>query len=407
MTRAPGDRRASLPSPVPDNRTSDAAYGAWTDESVTCDRSGKGYADAYRALVGDSNGDKKVSYARSRAGSSPNLVLEWFVRRDALDPRFAGPQDDRRTKGPPDPIATPRETNLLFLCVVGGRDSYGWSLHPTLREVVTGNRTFADLWSLLVFHASETGLRNSSIALLVSDEAEHGTVLAHVEKELALLGDRGPESVLLARDVGLATGFSLASRRQRHDPAIQTLRRRHIAHLRNLLQHSALLPHHAALVWIDADVACVPRGALPIILAAEKDAVTMLSATFPQRDYDLNAWASGRQLHAWDLRKLHRTFAPVDSVGATFLFLSAALVRSGAPFPLRSLVGASWGSIEGDAIESEGVCLLARTANRTCWVMPWHASEHSHHGVTEAELRAREAEEAKPWLRKAREWLGV
>lgn len=61
--------------------------------------------------------------------------------------------------------------------------------------------------------------------------------------------------------------------------------------------------------------------------------------------------------------------ARLDAVGATVVMMKAALVRQGLVFSVGYMVGMDWGDEGWDGIESEGLCLQARTMGCSCYGM--------------------------------------
>lgn len=59
----------------------------------------------------------------------------------------------------------------------------------------------------------------------------------------------------------------------------------------------------------------------------------------------------------------------LDAVGATVVMMKSALVRQGLVFSVGYMVGMDWGDEGWDGIESEGLCLQARTMGSACYGM--------------------------------------
>ena len=57
----------------------------------------------------------------------------------------------------------------------------------------------------------------------------------------------------------------------------------------------------------------------------------------------------------------------LDAVGATVLMTKASVVRQGVVFSMGYMVGLDWGDEGWDAIESEGLCVLARMVGVGCY----------------------------------------
>lgn len=70
-------------------------------------------------------------------------------------------------------------------------------------------------------------------------------------------------------------------------------------------------------------------------------------------------------------------FFRLDAVGATVLMLKAGLVRQGLMFATSYLVGTDWRSEGWDGVESEGLCITARSLGAGCWGIRRGNSRHA------------------------------
>lgn len=94
----------------------------------------------------------------------------------------------------------------------------------------------------------------------------------------------------------LQRDFGLALPRDRHAQGFQLARRSVLARSRNYLLSSALRDEEWVL-WVDSDVAAVPRSLLAALLSARRDIVAPNVVMAPgDRSYDLNSWRATRPL---------------------------------------------------------------------------------------------------------------
>jgi len=238
----------------------------------------------------------------------------------------------------------------------------------------------------------DTGLdlRDVSLGLLTNDEQEY-----HLFKEATL------DVPFASTTIYLHPGYSNTStdRENRHGNEIQHARRSEVARLRNYLMLE-VLKDESHIVWFDADVYRLSPGLIQAMIAhasrPDVGAITTRCTKHGMGDYDLNAWSGRRKVptaeqlaaldaggdyyvpsddegmkHVGDLVKnaSNEDLVPLDSVGATSLYIRADLVRQGIAFPSVFAVGATWQREGWDGIESEGICFLARPLGKGCFVM--------------------------------------
>lgn len=67
----------------------------------------------------------------------------------------------------------------------------------------------------------------------------------------------------------------------------------------------------------------------------------------------------------------------LDSVGGTFLYVKSIVHKEGAAFPIHYAVGAEWQHEGYDAIESEGLCYVAKFLGYSCWGLATEYTVHS------------------------------
>lgn len=197
------------------------------------------------------------------------------------------------------------------------------------------------------------------------------------------------------------------SGKQRHDDRIQQGRRAELAKLRNYLMLKSLR-EETHIIWLDADVFYLDDGIVSRMLkhVRARPGVGILTARCAKGlkyDYDLNAWRGTRRgPRGWDLDQAEidageeglqgqyqvlellddtkdDDLVPLDTVGATLLYMRASLVWRGLTFPHQYIVGTRWGKDGWDGIESEGLCYRARgLKGGKCMLLgdPWHV-EHT------------------------------
>lgn len=262
------------------------------------------------------------------------------------------------------------EPETLFLVL--NKDAGSWSsdFHSTQRSIY-------DFVDLLV--ATKLNLTNAALGILTASEDEYAA--------LKRTSDRLP----LARFAIYYRpnrGDSVAYE-DRHNPQVQLARRSTIATLRNYLMIRAL-EEESHIVWIDADVVQFSDGIVQTMIkhSVTNGDVGILTARCQQAamdNYDKNAWRVGDtpQLrgpiadadHDSASQDLVNTrlmvpelingtadsdLIPLDSVGATILYIRADLVRQGVSFPHFSAVGTTWSQSGWIGVESEGICYMAK-----------------------------------------------
>ncbi|OQO05749.1 hypothetical protein B0A48_09843 [Cryoendolithus antarcticus] len=274
------------------------------------------------------------------------------------------------------------EPSLLILAL--NQDAKSWS--SDFRETT---RTANDFMGLLV--STDLNLANVSLALLTSSTSEF--------EKIRLATDRLPFARV---DIYLHSPFSIPglSYDTRHDPALQLQRRSAIAGLRNYLVSRALRDEKHIL-WLDVDIVELSTRIVQTMLHhsdsnPEAGIITARCQQHKIENYDKNAWALNRDektlLEAIPhgereaaytrLEKSRKTIPelikdskddelfPLDSVGATILYLRADLVRQGAFFPTSRIVGATFGAAGWVGLESEGLCYSVKALKGgKCWVL--------------------------------------
>lgn len=250
-----------------------------------------------------------------------------------------------------------------------------------------GNRTFASYMDLVASFDYPHDLL--SISILVGS----GSYYKEVEAEApALVRKYGFRHITILHR-GTNTG---TSRENRHDHALQGQRRRTLAMLRNFLLYTALQQEEGVL-WLDADVATIPHHLLRKVVKSGKPIVAVRCMAPGGSEFDLNTWIGERKKPAVDANETQLSeFVPgpknvsflhefaskdvewieVDSVGATFLYVQSSVHREGVIFPAYHAVGTTWDRDGYDAIESEGICYLAKYLGYSCWGL---ASEFTQH----------------------------
>ena len=197
-----------------------------------------------------------------------------------------------------------------------------------------------------------------------------------------------------------------SDRGNRHDEDTQRVRRGEIAKLRNYLMLRTLRDE-SHILWLDADVYRLSPGIIPTMIShsyrSDVGIITARCSIGDIADYDWNAWSGPRSVpdveelaaldaggnynvhsaegtkHLGDLiRETSNTdLVPLDSVGATILYIRAALIHQGLAFAYSFIVGTTWQREGWDGIESESICYLARSLGAGCFGMggdwqAWH-----------------------------------
>eukprot|EP00475_Leptophrys_vorax_P033044 TRINITY_DN5164_c0_g1_i1.p1 TRINITY_DN5164_c0_g1~~TRINITY_DN5164_c0_g1_i1.p1 ORF type:complete len:251 (-),score=43.42 TRINITY_DN5164_c0_g1_i1:68-820(-) len=237
----------------------------------------------------------------------------------------------------------------------------------------------------------------TSLALLVSDRKLFQNMTASVTSRFESLGYQSVKLFFLD------ASYEINDRAGRMNVFIQSERRSRLARLRNHLLIRALADEDCVL-WVDADVVFIPPEALDRMVKSKKDIIALRSDLqgVPGREFDRNSWVGPRKKpseaefrmieqggtfipdktpqtkYLTDLaREDPAEFARLDSVGGTVLFLKADIHREGVIFPTQYIVGTGWDHAGYDAIETEGVCYLAKHLGFECWGMPHMVSIHA------------------------------
>lgn len=278
-----------------------------------------------------------------------------------------------------------------ILILVLAQDAESWS-----KDYLSTRRNIHDFLDLLV--STDLDFTKVALGLLTSSREEYDRAVQATERfpfarvALYLRAEQRPR-------------FAYADR---HKPAVQRQRRARIAGLRNYLMLRALRDERH-LVWVDADIVEISPGIVQTMVGhAERHTgvgvMTALCSQTRARNYDRNAWAFRRPVDGSasssspdddeggnrtvvdimgpvgddQLRAAARQLGErrvyvselienthdndllhVDSVGATFLYLRAHLVRQGISFPTSNVVGTTWSHDGWYGVETEGICYLA------------------------------------------------
>jgi hypothetical protein len=254
-------------------------------------------------------------------------------------------------------------TDLLWLGL--SYDSTSWG------GIDERPRTFNDFQAII---ADQHDIDRVSLGFLTSSATEYE--LYKQETEKLPYG-----KVLLIHHPGFG---EQVARDHRHDSEVQTARRAQLAQLRNYLMLRAVNnePH---ILWLDADVFHLDSGIVARMMRHADEQIdfgilTARCSAGEQEDYDLNAWQGTREgPRGWDLDQSEidagelakqgqkwvddllpgtgdDDLIPLDTVGATILYLRASLVWQGLSFPHQYVVGTRWRKAGWDGIESEGLC---------------------------------------------------
>ena len=73
----------------------------------------------------------------------------------------------------------------------------------------------------------------------------------------------------------------------------------------------------------------------------------------------------------------HATTTRLDAVGGTVLYMKADLYRQGVVFPVYHVVGTDWSGEGWDAVETAGLCVVARFVGHDCYGMPGFVALHA------------------------------
>ncbi|KAI0097213.1 Anp1-domain-containing protein [Nemania sp. FL0031] len=279
---------------------------------------------------------------------------------------------------------TVENSNPETLILVLAQDADSWS-----KDYLSTRRNIYDFLDLLV--STDLDFTKVTLGLMTSSREEYDKAVKATERfpfarvALYFREEQKPK-------------FAYADR---HKPTVQRQRRARIASLRNYLMLRALRDEQH-LLWVDADIVEISKGIVQTMMghAGKHRGVGIMTALCSKtraHNYDKNAWAFRRQLDesvsddgnktALDIMGpvaddqlsaavpqlgKHRVYVSelienthdndllhVDSVGATFLYMRAHLVRQGITFPASNVVGTTWSHDGWYGIETEGICYLA------------------------------------------------
>lgn len=263
---------------------------------------------------------------------------------------------------------------LLVLVLV--EDAQAWGKQKSSNKRM---RSINDLMKLLV--GINLDLDTISLAISTGSEEEYTTIQRAVSQY-----PLGRATILYQKD---AWGDDLvADRDAAVDP--QLVRHSHIAKMRNRLMQSAL-QNETHMVWLDPDViqmspdlvqsmmqhgetdphvgviaVATYRGKVGGVSAADSSTYQLPSKQDRGPIEDANREAALANLI--DTRKsledLKETaedgLVPVDSVGASLLYIKSSLIWQGLGFPHFNIVGTTWGRSGWVGIDSEGLCYVAQ-----------------------------------------------
>jgi hypothetical protein len=267
--------------------------------------------------------------------------------------------------------------DMIFMVLTKDKSSWG-------QETFKPSRTFYDYLGLI----NSTGLdmRQLSLGIMTSSEEEYALY------KNATSYTPIPRVTVLFRqseDDHDPNWWSSTPRGGRHNHAIQTQRRMHVATLRNELM-SRTLHDEEHIMWIDSDISYLSPGIVQMMKnhsqhVEDASVITARCQMGWNPDYDANSWqgartkspSSGRkaeedetshvpaqttQKHIGELIKgtSDEDIVPLDSVGGTILYVRASLVHQGLTFPPYYTIGTGWGRDGWDGLETEGMCYVAR-----------------------------------------------
>ncbi|KAJ1337206.1 Anp1-like protein [Microdochium nivale] len=302
--------------------------------------------------------------------------------------------------------------NLLVLVVSNGPASWGADARSTARSP-------ADLVDLLV--RTELDLTGVSIGVLTTDRADFDAV-----KEATRTLPFARTSIYLQprqqqQQSDDKTRPDDATAEAGSESATLHARRANIARARNYLMLRTL-QDEAHLLWLDADVVELSAGLVQRMLrhAEGNPDIGLLTARCRLRsaesDYDTKAWSvhrggdgdgdgdgsnkttegilgavdvAGQSAAATELRRARKqagellrddakagsggnddALVPLDSTGATVLYVRASLVLRGVSFPAFNVVGTLWDHDGWTGLETEGICYMARqVAGKGCFLL--------------------------------------
>jgi hypothetical protein len=289
------------------------------------------------------------------------------------------------------------EPEILVLLIT--RDSNSWGMLPNETR-----RSFNSFLTLL--HNASINFNQTSLAILTSSQSEF-------DLYSSLSMDEPFSRVSFILHPGYLDPEDVTDRGDRHENLAQHKRRNELAKLRNYLMLNAL-EREKHVIWIDADVYNLTSGVIPAMIQHTINPTVGLITVrnhfgeSDDNDYDLNSWAGPRtspneeekalllkDSSSWvasasqgnqnmgDLVRQHGDDGDLfrlDSVGGTLLYIRASLVRQGLSFATGYVVGTSWAGEGWDAIESEGLCVLARPLGADCYGMGGRWDSHHSTG---------------------------
>lgn len=281
--------------------------------------------------------------------------------------------------------------DLLWLTITYDQTSWGHTPDGDPRSIE----------NLLEIVQSQHNVTKTSLGILTSSLDEFN-YYKHVTTALPFA------RITIIMHPGFRDGHSQEEDRKiRHADRFQQARRAELAKLRNYLMLKALRDE-THIIWLDSDVFHLDDGIVSRMLRHVRawDNVGILTARCAKGlkyDYDLNAWRGTRRgPRGWDLdeqeidageEELQGQYqvrdliegtsdddlVPLDTVGATLLYMRSSLLWRGLTFPHQYVVGTRWMKDGWDGIESEGLCYRARgLKGGNCMLLggPWHV-EHT------------------------------
>ncbi|OWZ13137.1 hypothetical protein PHMEG_00013599 [Phytophthora megakarya] len=268
--------------------------------------------------------------------------------------------------------------SVLIICVFNDAASWG------------ENRSIFDFFSLI--ESFDYPKEKISIALLTSSMQEFDMIKKLFQ---SYISQYSRLSVIFRNDF-VQSGLTRGS--NRHEVKLQANRRRMIARYRNYALLLTMETWHQHVLWVDADVKVIPPHLLRKMVLSGLDILTPICfSNFRGNwiNYDQNAWVGQRLVRPTDQNdddflpgplnvKLLDTvddkskpFAPLDSVGATMLYVRADIHRQGVLFPMHYVIGSEWGREGYDGIETEGLCYTAHFLGFKCWGMVNESIQHT------------------------------
>ncbi|OWY98275.1 hypothetical protein PHMEG_00030990 [Phytophthora megakarya] len=269
------------------------------------------------------------------------------------------------------------KASVLVICVFNNVKSWG------------ENRSITDFFNLIgTFNYPKEHI---SVALLTSSIQEFDKV----KKLFQRYKSEYPRLSVIFRNDFVQNGLT---RGNRHEVKRQGDRRRMLARYRNYALLVTMETWHQHVLWIDADVKIIPPHLLRKMTLSGLDILTPICfSNFRGKwiNYDQNAWVGQRLVRQPELNgddfmpgpldvKLldkvvdkSKPYTPLDSVGATMLYVRADVHRQGVLFPMHYVIGSEWGREGFDGIETEGLCYTAHFLGFKCWGMVNESIQHT------------------------------